>query len=256
MSTIAITGAASGIGLATRQRLERDGHTVIGIDLHDVEVVADLSSAEGRASMVEGVTSAGKGALDGLVAAAGIANGDPALLTSINYFGAIATLVGLRPLLARGTNASAVVLSSNSTTAQENIPLDLVDACLAGDESAARAIAATYDGITCYPATKLALARWVRRHAIREEWIGAGVRLNAIAPGLVATPMTYEGIDFVMSLGELFPIPVQRAGQPDEIAGLLAYLLSPEAAFFCGSVIFIDGGTDAALRPDDWPSGR
>lgn len=256
MSTIAITGAASGIGLATRERLERDGHTVIGIDLHDVEVVADLSSPDGRAAMVEGMTSAGKGVLDGLVAAAGIANGDPALLTSINYFGAIATLDGLRPLLARGANASAVVLSSNSTTAQPGIPDDLVDACLAGNEEDARLIAAKYDGITCYPATKLALARWVRRHAVTEDWIGRGIRLNAIAPGLVATPMTYEGIDFVMSLGEIFPIPVQRAGQPDEIAGLLAYLLSPEAAFFCGSVIFIDGGTDAALRPDDWPSGR
>jgi len=256
MSTIAITGAASGIGLATRERLEADGHTVIGVDLHDVEVVADLSTPSGRTAMIDGVTAACGGVLDGLVAAAGIAKADGQLVTSVNYFGAIGTLDGLRPLLARSGNAGAVALSSNSSTAQEDIPLDLVEACLSDDEAAARAIAAKYDDISCYPATKLALARWVRRHAIADDWIGSGVRLNAIAPGLVETPMTSEGIDFVMGLSEIFPIPARRPAQPGEIAGLLAYLLSPDAAFFCGSVIFIDGGTDAALRADDWPAAR
>lgn len=71
MGTIAITGSTSGIGRATRTRLEADSHRVIGIDLHDAEVVADLSTAAGRAAMVEGVTH-DDGVLDGLLAGAGI----------------------------------------------------------------------------------------------------------------------------------------------------------------------------------------
>jgi NAD(P)-dependent dehydrogenase (short-subunit alcohol dehydrogenase family) len=62
-------------------------------------------------------------------------------------------------------------------------------------------------------------------------------------------------MDFILGLGDVFPIPQQRAGRPEEVAGLLAYLLSPQAAFFCGSVVFMDGGSDAALRADDWPTG-
>ena len=51
-----------------------------------------------------------------------------------------------------------------------------------------------------------------------------------------------------------FPIPAGRPGRPEEIAVLVDYLLSPLAGFFCGSIVFCDGGTDALLRPDDWPA--
>jgi NAD(P)-dependent dehydrogenase (short-subunit alcohol dehydrogenase family) len=107
-----------------------------------------------------------------------------------------------------------------------------------------------------YPASKMALAHWVRTRATTSEWIGSGIRLNAIAPGLIATPMTEGGIDFVLSLGDTYPVPIQRAGQPEEVAGLLAYLLSPLASFFVGSFVVMDGGTDAALRATDWPGAR
>jgi NAD(P)-dependent dehydrogenase (short-subunit alcohol dehydrogenase family) len=50
-----------------------------------------------------------------------------------------------------------------------------------------------------------------------------------------------------------FPLPVGRAGRPDEIAALAQFLLGPDARFFCGSVLFCDGGTEALLRPADWP---
>ena len=257
MGAIAITGSAGGIGAATRAVLEAQGHRVIGIDMRDAEVIADLSTPEGRAIMIEQVDTLSEGVLDGLVAAAGISsNGsNEALVISINYFGAVATLHGLRPMLARGTNASAVAISSNSTTTQMGIRHAAVSACLAGDETGARGTAET-SPMGGYPASKLALAHWVRSHAVTDEWIGSGIRLNAIAPGLIETPMTDGGIEFVLSLGDVYPVPIQRPGQPHEVAGLLSYLLSPAAAFFVGSFVVMDGGTDAALRAHDWPAAR
>ena len=62
MATVCITGAAGGIGLATRRLLEARGDTVIGVDLRGAEVDADLSTAEGRAAMVAGVAEPAGGA--------------------------------------------------------------------------------------------------------------------------------------------------------------------------------------------------
>jgi NAD(P)-dependent dehydrogenase (short-subunit alcohol dehydrogenase family) len=255
MRTVCITGSAGGIGAATRARLEAEGARVIGVDIRDAEVIADLSTPAGRDAMVAAVTEQSGGVLDGLVAAAGIMGQEP-IVVAINYFGAVATLDGLRPLLARGTDPSAVAISSNSTTTTPGLPADLVDAILAGDERAALAAAEQAPGVFAYPASKLALARWVRHHAPTPEWIGAGVRLNAIAPGVIETPMTKDDLDFIFGIPDVFPVPIARPGRPEEIASLLAYLLSPDAGFFCGSVVFADGGTDAVVRPDDYPTPR
>jgi NAD(P)-dependent dehydrogenase (short-subunit alcohol dehydrogenase family) len=253
--TVCITGSAGGIGGATRTRLEKDGARVIGVDVRDAEVVADLSTPAGRDAMVAAVTERCGGMLDGLVAAAGIM-GDQPLVVAINYFGAIASLDGLRPLLAHGTDASAVAISSNSTTTTPGLPTDLVDVILAGDEAQALAATSRAPGVFAYPASKLALARWVRHHAPQPDWIGAGIRLNAVAPGVIETPMTKDDLEFIFSIPDTFPVPIGRPGLPSEIASLLAYLLSPDAGFFCGSVVFADGGTDAAVRADDYPTPR
>jgi NAD(P)-dependent dehydrogenase (short-subunit alcohol dehydrogenase family) len=258
MGTIAFTGSAGGMGVATRARLQAEGHRVIGVDVRDAEVIADLSTPEGRRAMVEGVTAESGGVLDGLVAGAGIASSgtNEELVVSIDYFGAVATLIGLRPLLAKGTDPSAVAISSNSTSTQAGVPLDVVAACLADDEQTARTAAAKAP-MAGYPAAKMALAHWVRAQSVTPEWVGSGIRLNAIAPGLIDTPLIpMGGVDFVLSLGDQYPVPIRRAGTPDEIAGLLSYLLSPAAAFFIGSIIYMDGGTDALVRSHDWPTPR
>jgi NAD(P)-dependent dehydrogenase (short-subunit alcohol dehydrogenase family) len=259
MRTIAVTGAASGIGAATVNRLAAQGDRVIGVDLRAADVVCDLAEPEGRQTAIDEVTRRCDGALDGLVTCAGlggITGRAASTLVSVNYFGTVDLLTGLRAVLARGGDAAAVAISSNSTTVQPGWSPELVAACLGGDEDEARAVADEGDSMQAYPATKVAITRWVRRHAPSPPWVGAGIRLNAVAPGLVATPLSDETRDdpVLGPLIEQFPIPVGRPGRAEEVAAFIAYLLGPDARFFCGSVVWLDGGTDALLRPDDWPT--
>ncbi|MFI7191138.1 SDR family oxidoreductase [Nocardia nova] len=262
MGTIAVTGSTSGIGAAVAAHLEKEGHRVIGVDLRDAEVTADLGTAEGRAHAVAELTRISAGRLDGFLPFAGVAaaTGRPGgLVVSVNYFGAIALLEGLRPLLRESGNASVVLVSSNSTTTQPLWPVELADACLAGDEERARGIAESFGdlgAIQAYPATKAALAWYARTKSA--EYIADGIRLNAIAPGIIDTPMTQEGSKDALT-GEgmkqfLAMTPIGRPGRPEEIADLAAFLLSDKAGFFVGSVIFCDGGIDAAFRGKDWPA--
>ncbi len=182
--------------------------------------------------------------------------GETPLVVAVNYFGADRHARRAASVVGKGTDASAVAISSNSTTTTPGLPCDLVDMIRAGDEAAALAATAKAPGVFAYPASKLALARYVRHHAVTPEWIGAGIRLNAIAPGVIETPMTKNDLDFIFSIPDVFPIPIGRPGKPEEIASLLTFLLSADAGFFCGSVIFSDGGSDAAVRPDDYPTPR
>ena len=92
-----VTGSASGIGAATASLLRRQGCHVIGSDLHDADVVADLTTTDGRAALVRGVSRLAGGRIDAVVANAG--GGPPETCLSLNFFGAVATLEGLRPLL-------------------------------------------------------------------------------------------------------------------------------------------------------------
>src|SRR4051812_19627389 len=115
MRTVVITGSASGMGAVTKARLEAAGDKVIGVDIKDADVVADLGTSEGRQAAIDGVAAL-TDSIDGLVTWAGLpglTDRPGSLLASVNYFGSIALLEGLRPLLAKGDRPAAVAISSN-----------------------------------------------------------------------------------------------------------------------------------------------
>jgi len=251
--THVVSGAASGIGAATTAMLREQGDRVITVDLRDADVEADLSTPEGRATAVAGVQEL-TDVVHGLVPAAGIGGFtgvDSALVVSVNYFGAVELVRGLRPQLAAAGGASVVLLASNSITCQPGWRASVADLCLADDEEAARADASEVESVQVYPATKAALAWWARREGVTEEWIGQDIRLNAVAPGMVATAMT-DQLRADPNLGafaDAYPTAIGRPGRPEEIAALIGYLLSDAAALLVGSVLFADGGTDAMMHP-------
>ena len=260
MGTYAISGSASGMGAATRRRLEAEGHEVVGIDRRDAEVIADLGTTEGRAGAVAAVVDAAGGVLDGAVSAAGL--GPPVageLIARVNYFGSVALLEGLRPALAAAGAAQVVQFGSNSSTTTPNLPDHLLAAFLDNREEDAVAAIDEVDPMfapaIAYGGAKLAITRWCRRAAVTEPWVGAGIRLNVIAPGPVDTPLLCKGqADEVYGpLMDAFPVPVTETPDADALAEWVEFMLSPVARFACGSVFYVDGGTDALMRSDDWP---
>jgi NAD(P)-dependent dehydrogenase (short-subunit alcohol dehydrogenase family) len=253
MPTFVVTGSASGMGKTTFELLSGRGARVIGVDLRDAEVVADLGTPEGRESMVDAVVEASTGAVDGVIACAGVhpaGGADAASVVSVNYFGAQSTLQGLRPLLARGTDPRAVVIAS--TALLRGGDPTLVQACLDGDEVHAIACAGT-DSADPYGSSKLAIARWVRREAPTAEWAGTGILLNAVAPGLIETPMTAYLLDTPSKRREALEHHgrlLGRIGRPSDVASLLVWLTSPENQIVTGQVLFADGGREAHDRGD------
>ena len=186
--------------------------------------------------------------IDELYACAGVLDRGQDTL-SVNYFGAVTTLVSLHPLLEGGEASRAVAIGSVAAYNPPDEPL--IALLLAGDEAAARAAAADKDGLTLYSATKIALSRWCRATAITPEWAGAGILLNIVGPGLVETGLnreTFTDPDRRRRVAKMMPCPLGRHAQPDEIATLAAYLGSPENSFVVGQVIYCDGGQEAFQR--------
>ena len=254
MRTVVITGSASGIGFATAAILRDLGDRVIGVDVHDADVTADLTTARGRTAMVEGVRELSGGTVDVVVANAGLAL--PVANTfAVNYFGAVATLEGLRPMLLRSDAPRAALTSSTASLLTHDDVL--VDAALAGDEIKAMVRAQELVdadlGDLVYASSKVALSRWMRRNAPTSRWAGRGIPLNGIGPGVVETPMTADLMstdEKRAALAEMVPMPLHGLMQAEVPARVLAWLVSEENTHLCGQLVFVDGGSDAVMRGD------
>ncbi|WP_067692010.1 SDR family oxidoreductase [Nocardia jejuensis] len=245
--SIAITGSGSGIGAATATALAAAGHDVIGIDLRNADVTADLTDPAARAAAVDAVLERAGGVLDGLVLCAGVGPHvpDPNLVVEINYRATVAFLDALLPALRKGESPAAVVVSSVASThiKWEDNPI------AKGTEAESFAQAGDFAGQYAYASSKNAVTVAVRQRAV--EWGEAGVRLNTVAPGSVDTPLLQAGMDDPRYGDAIrnFVAPIGRNGTPEEIASLITYLVSPQAGFIHGAQFVIDGGIDAKVRP-------
>ena len=239
-----VTGAARGIGEAVARRLAAEGAAIAATDLDAARLAvlaADLTICGGRiitgcfdsrdSRATEGFVAQALetlGRLDGAVPCAGIARAARAETMSdatfqdvlgVNLTGVFFTCRAAgRVLLAQGAGA---IVNIASITAKGGQP-----------------------GRANYAAAKWGLAGLTKSLAV--EWGHRGVRVNAVAPNGVDTPMIRDGLDPAF-LAEVMldRTPLGRLAQPAEIAAVIAFLLSPEAAYINGAVIEVDGGLTA-----------
>ncbi len=257
MGIIAITGASSGIGAKTKEVLESQGHRVVNIDLKGGDIDANLATTEGRNAALAQLHESCPDGLDGLICNAGVSGacGSIPLILSLNYFGAIAIANGALDLLEK--KGGACVMTASNTLSQPGVLPEIADLLNDfGEEAEIVALCEIRDteqAHSFYATTKFALARWMRRNSA--NWAARGVRLNAIAPGNVRTPMTDQLTPDQLEAVRALPVPTNyRSGEPFmepiDIANAMAFLVSSAAHGINGVALFVDGGTDALINTD------
>ena len=162
MGTYVLTGGATGIGAAIKEKLRAQGHRVVVIDLKEGDYLADLGNPETRREVVAKV-AAEVTEIDGLITCAGVASQfpDSGKILQINYFGTTEMIDGLAGNIKSG--GRVIAISSNS--APMSTRPDLVDTLLAGTEDEAVAMGGELHGHECYASSKSAVARYMRRTA-------------------------------------------------------------------------------------------
>src|SRR5215218_4513364 len=238
--TFLVTGAASGIGLATAERLLAEGGTVVGADLTAAPdlgerfsfVSADVSDEAAVAAVMAAVPDR----LDGVVHAAGVAGGGPVhLLDRAEWDRVIAINLTGTFLVAKA--ALARMIDQPRIDGERGSIVTL--ASIEGLEGTA--------GGSAYNAAKGGVVLFTKNVAI--DYGPVGIRANAVCPGFIQTPMT----DFIFGMEGLPEVSQQyvdehalrRIGQPEEIAAAAAFLLGSDARFVTGVAMPVDGGYTA-----------
>lgn len=239
-----VTGGASGIGLATVQMLASDGHDVIAMDL-DEAALASLANvpgvipfagsvaSESDCRKLAGFAAARLGGLDGVSHSAGIQRYGTAADTTLEVWHEVV----------------AVNLTGAFLVAKATLPLVRASRGAYVFTGSVQSLA-TQQSVAAYTASKHGLLGLARSMAV--DFAAEGVRANLVAPGAVATPM----LEWALSLApdpdgvrnKLRQMhPLGRIGTPEDVAGVIAFLLSPRSAFVTGEVVRVDGGMLARI---------
>ena len=215
--SVLVTGGTSGIGKAIAAAFEAAGATVIAAGLPGLDVTDEKSIA----ALFQDVTS-----LDYLINAAGVIRRDEefdpatfAQVLDINLTGTMRMCVAARSLLAERHGAIVNLASMLSFFGGARVP--------------------------AYSASKGGISQLTRSLAL--AWAAEGIRVNAVAPGWIATPLT-EALqkDEARSAPLLSRTPMARWGRAEEVAGPVLFLCSEAASFITGAVLTVDGGYSAA----------
>jgi NAD(P)-dependent dehydrogenase (short-subunit alcohol dehydrogenase family) len=247
---ILITGAASGIGRASALLFAAERAHLLIADVND-EALAQTGALARAAGAQVSVLRADAGleadvralfaraqeelgGLDGVFANAGITGaGQGVHDTSVEQFQEVLRVNLLGPFLAIKHASAAFAAQGRGSI--------VCTASVAGLYANAGSLA--------YSASKAAVINMVKTAA--HDLRGSGVRVNAICPGLIETGMTRPWFDHARARGSEKKLgqftPLQRAGQPEEIAQAAAYLLSDESSYVNGHALVVDGGLTASL---------
>ena len=227
-----VTGAGSGIGKATVALFRAEGAMVIGADLNGADVTADAGDETAIKALVDQAV-ADHGRLDIFFANAGISGGLKSIFdqTAEDWTDLLRTnLIG--PFLAI-KHAAPVMNEAGSGSI-------ICTASVAGLRSGA--------GGPAYSASKAGVISLVRTAA--QQLTGSNVRVNAICPGLIETGMTEFIYDRAREKGQDDKIghlnPLQRGGEPGEIAKAALFLASDESSYVNGHALVVDGGLSSS----------
>jgi NAD(P)-dependent dehydrogenase (short-subunit alcohol dehydrogenase family) len=266
MSEVTVLVGAGSIGLAIARRVSAGRHVVVG-DLHRANADAaaqvladagfdvtattvDVASRESIQELVSAATA--RGDVMRVVHAAGVSpsQAPPEAILRVDLYGTAVLLEELGAVIARGGSGVVIASQSGHRLAALTAEQDEVLATTPADDLLALPMLApgeVTDPLHAYQLAKRANVLRVMAEAVR--WGRRGARLNAISPGIVITPLARDELTGPRGEGYrrmLELAPAGRAGTPDEVAALAAYLMGPDAAFITGSDILIDGGVTAS----------